>query len=315
MKTPLIKSESRRQNVAELQIVFGGGNPALFINSPRRLFQKQIYFTTSILSKTTMSSPKEDKEPKRDAELKQEEGKAKQGDKEVPTLEEEKEKKDQDGSNDAATNSKWTAVWDNNAQAYYWWNTETNETTWINPESAGGEEYTAANAGVPVAVADSSNPLDFLLDRIDAVVKKKLDNGEEVHEEELDHSRYLTHNGDQQHQHQQHYGEYYGQTEQEQADGSYTATAHFNARTGRFTTQEDVNRLNPENLTIESRAKRQMQFYFDVDSYTEERNNAKLQAQDGRVGKKKQLTRKEVEYFKKMKKEKKSKKAREWLMQ
>lgn len=253
-----------------------------------------------------MSSPKEEKEPKRDAELKQEEKEVEKTDKE------DEEKEDQDESNNDANKSKWTAVWDNNAQAYYWWNTETNETTWINPESTGGKEvYTTANAGVPVAVADSSNPLDFLLDRIDAVVKKKLDSGEAaVNEEELDHSRYSTTTQ------YGHYGEHYGQPEQEQAEGaSYTATAHFNARTGRFTTQEDVNRLNPENLTIESRAKRQMQFYFDVDSYTEERNNAKLQAQDGRVGKKKQLTRKEVEYFKKMKKEKKSKKAREWLMQ
>lgn len=190
--------------------------------------------------------------------------------------------------------SKWTAVWDDNAQAYYWWNTETDETTWINPES-NGDEYNAQ-----ALVAESSNPLDFLLDRIDAVAKKKLDNGEEV-QDVPDRTRYESYES---------YKQYY-----EQPEVNYASTAHFNARTGRFTTQEDVNRLNPENLTIESRAKRQMQVYFDVDSYTEERNNEKLLAQEGRIEKKKPLSRKEVEYFKKMKKEKKSKKAREWLMQ
>lgn len=183
--------------------------------------------------------------------------------------------------------SIWTAVWDDNAQAYYWWNTETNETTWINPES-NGEEYTAG--------ADTSNPLDFLLDRIDTQVKRKLDGQEEIEPSQLQHTQY--------------YDQYF-----EQPETSYASTAHFNSRTGRFTTQDDVDRLNPENLTIESRAKRQMQFYFDVDSYTEERNSQRSFTEDGRVGKKKQLSRKEVEYFKKMKKEKKSKKAREWLLQ
>lgn len=191
------------------------------------------------------------------------------------------------GEGSGEQESLWTAVWDDHAQAYYWWNTETNETTWINPESSG---YTEA---APPLAENTSNPLDFLLDRIDTEVKRKLDGQE--------HSE----------PHQpQYYDQYF-----EQPETSYASTAHFNARTGRFTTQDDVERLNPENLTIESRAKRQMQFYFDVDSYTEERNQQRSFTEDGRVGKKKHLTRKEVEYFKKMKKEKKSKKAREWLLQ
>lgn len=188
----------------------------------------------------------------------------------------------------------WTAVWDDRAQAYYWWNTETNETTWINPESNG---HTAAvESTATKAEEKSSNPLDFLLDRIDTEVKRKLDGEVETSE----------HDSTSQPQYEQYF---------EQPETSYASTAHFNARTGRFTTQNDVERLNPENLTIENRATRQMQFYFDVDSYTEERNQQRSFIEDGRVGKKKQLTRKEVEYFKKMKKEKKSKKAREWLLQ
>ncbi|KAI8367070.1 hypothetical protein BD560DRAFT_400017 [Blakeslea trispora] len=170
--------------------------------------------------------------------------------------------------------SQWTPVWDDNAQAYYWWNTETNETTWHNPHE--------------------ENPLDFLLDRIDNEVKKKLDQPTDQHTKQQKEEDLETNYG------------YYDM---------YTSQAHFNARTGRFTTQADVERLNPENLTIESRATRQMQNYFDVDLYTEQRNQERMLVQSGRVPKRKPLTRKEVEYFKRMKKEKKSKRAREWLLQ
>ncbi|GAA5799029.1 hypothetical protein HPULCUR_004438 [Helicostylum pulchrum] len=229
-----------------------------------------------------MSSPKETIESKEDfQETKQVEDKP--SDDNIDTSNENKE----DTSNPESS-SLWTAVWDDNAQAYYWWNTETNETTWINPEQPIAD-YSVAT---PTAVTPS-NPLDFLLDRIDTDVKKQLD-GEEP-------SRSPSY---------QSYNQYF-----EPSEASYATTAHFNSRTGRFTTQEDASRLNPDNLTIENRATRQMQFYFDVDRYTEERNMQREYTADGRVGKKKQLTRKEVEYFKKMKKEKKSKKAREWLMQ
>ncbi|CAG8559109.1 5312_t:CDS:1 [Funneliformis mosseae] len=36
---------------------------------------------------------------------------------------------------DQATLSGWSAVWDDNAQAYYYWNTITNETTWETPSN------------------------------------------------------------------------------------------------------------------------------------------------------------------------------------
>jgi hypothetical protein len=214
------------------------------------------------------------------------------------------EKKDLDseeGKEQEEPTSLWTPVWDDSAQAYYWWNTETNETTWINPASTDEEAAAAPVQAATNLPANASNPLDFLLDRIDAVVKRKLDNGEDVDPADLPENKHYSADYDQQHYNQQ--------------PGEYTATAQFNARTGKFTTQDDASRLNPENLTIESRAKRQMQYYFDVDSYTEERNQEKAYVEDGRAGKKKQLSRKEIEYFKKMKKEKKSKKAREWLMQ
>ncbi|KAI8640941.1 hypothetical protein BD408DRAFT_330548, partial [Parasitella parasitica] len=152
--------------------------------------------------------------------------------------------------------SKWTPVWDDNAQAYYWWNTNTNETTWIDP-SAPAEAYTKES---PSTTTASTNPLDFLLDRIDNVVKKKLD-GQDENTPYPNNSTYTTAAS---------YDQYFDSNAG--TNEPYTSHAHFNARTGRFTTQADVNRLNPEMLSIEARATRQMQNYFDVDSYTEQRN-------------------------------------------
>ncbi|KAL9539024.1 hypothetical protein MBANPS3_010520 [Mucor bainieri] len=229
-----------------------------------------------------------------------------------------KQQQQENEANDTAQDEQqptWTPVWDDNAQAYYWWNTETNETTWINPD-ASPEEVAAAKAQAEAATATNSNPLDFLLDRIDNVVKKKLDGRDESTPVDGDDDNDNDTSTNTSAYYASSYTSAYPATDDPNSSTDlYTSQAHFNARTGRFTTQADVNRLNPEMLTIEARAKRQMQNYFDVDSYTEQRNAQIHNAENGRINKKKPLTRKEVEYFKKMKKEKKSKRAREWLMQ
>jgi hypothetical protein len=230
-----------------------------------------------------MSSPKDTNHQEKDKS-------GLEPEKEIKDAAKDQEEPKQETDQPAAA-SLWTPVWDDNAQAYYWWNTKTNETTWINPAKAVED---------PAAVqtqATANNPLDFLLDRIDNVVKKELD-GQEDQTANQSYQDYA-----------QYYDPYYQQEE------GYTAQAHFNARTGRFTTQSDADRLNPDHLSIHARAKRQMENYFDVDSYTEQRNAQRSMIEAGRVAKKKPLTRKEVEYFKKMKKEKKSKRAREWLLQ
>lgn len=203
---------------------------------------------------------------------------------------------EQDQTN--ADASKWTPVWDSNVQAYYYWNTETNETTWVNPLDPNAAASTSAesNTTATASGAATENPLDFLLDRIDNEVKKKLDNGENE-----------TATSEQQPYYD---NAYYGDQYYDYTD--YSTQAHFNARTGRFTAQAEVERLNPEHLSFTARATRQMNAYFDVDSYTEQRNAERAA---GKVTKKKPLTRKEIEYFKKMKQEKKNKRAREWLLQ
>ncbi|KAI9259297.1 hypothetical protein BY458DRAFT_517401 [Sporodiniella umbellata] len=176
-----------------------------------------------------------------------------------------KEKEVKGDQKDSAT---WTAVWDENYKAYYWWNTATNETTWTDPNAPDLDQEAKEETKAQERIKDYSKANQAI-------------NGQQPYFPSPDYSHL------------------------------YTSQAHFNSRTGRFTTQEDASRLNPESMSIENRATRQMQFYFDVDAYTEQRNKQKLMDQ----GIKRKLTRKEVEYFKKMKQEKKNKRAREWLLQ
>ncbi|KAI8143760.1 hypothetical protein BJV82DRAFT_514131 [Fennellomyces sp. T-0311] len=158
-------------------------------------------------------------------------------------------------SKSAGEQGQWTAAWDENAQAYYWWNMVTYETTWENPyekTETTNREREASGSQSPAA-----------------------------------YPAYPT------------------------QDYSYTFQAYFNSRTGKFQAANDVDRLNPERMSIENRATRQMQYYFDVDAYTEQRNR------DRSLGlskaSKQRLTKKEIDRYKKAKMEKKMKRAREWL--
>jgi hypothetical protein len=152
----------------------------------------------------------------------------------------------------------------------------------------GYDEFKYATGALP----QSDNPLDAVLDTIGARVKKELDsiNGNV--------SNIATGSASVP------YLNYFQDTT------SYSSWAHFNSRTGWFTTQEDAMRLNPENYTTENRATKQMSYYFDVDSYTEQYNRHRLWDSQ----KKRALTRKEVNYFNKMKREKKQMRARKWLL-
>ncbi|GAB5587509.1 hypothetical protein Unana1_02409 [Umbelopsis nana] len=205
----------------------------------------------------------------------------------------------------ATEESAWVPTWDEESQAYYWWNTITNETTWDNPypdqgqDQEGEEEqayydqsyqggYYYGNYEQP------SNPLDAVLSKIDTEVRSQLDNT-------TDTSKPF-----------QSYNELFDPAEvvPQEPVNSYDSVAHFNARTGKFTSSKEADRLNPEYMSLESRAKRQMQYYFDVDAYQEQRNRERMA---NAAGAKRPLSKKEVERFKRQKQEKKEKRKREWL--
>jgi hypothetical protein len=211
----------------------------------------------------------------------------------------------------------WVPTWDEDSQAYYWWNTVTNETTWDNPYPEGegnpenaedaqeyyeGPEQYASQGYYDPGYADNhyeaeqagSNPLDAVLSKIDTEVRGQLDNT-------TDTERPF-----------QSYNELFDPSEsiQQQHISAYQSVAHFNARTGKFTSSMEADRLNPEYMSLESRAKRQMQYYFDVDAYQEQRNRER---QSMVAGQKRPLSKKEIEKFKRQKQEKKERRKREWL--
>lgn len=164
-----------------------------------------------------------------------------------------------DGTEQDDASNVWTAAWDENSQAYYWWNMVTYETTWENPYDKKPVEQVSSDTASPTAQhAYPTTP-----------------------------------------------------TTASFANQSYTYQAYFNKRTGKFQLASDVDRLNPERMSIENRAKRQMQYYFDVDAYTEERNRQR--ASGAAAGQKRQLSKKDIERFKRAKHEKKMKRARDWL--
>jgi hypothetical protein len=216
---------------------------------------------------------------------------------------------DANPSGDSATEENaWVPTWDDESQAYYWWNTVTNETTWENPypDLAQGEDDseqayygedqqdTAGYHAAEAYYAETSNPLDAVLNKIDTEVRAQLDNT-------TDTSKPF-----------QSYNELFDRSEitPQAPMHSYDSVAHFNARTGKFTSSKEADRLNPEYMSLESRAKRQMQYYFDVDAYQEQRNRERL---EDAAGKKRPLSKKEVEKFKRQKQEKKEKRKRDWL--
>lgn len=85
----------------------------------------------------------------------------------------------------------------------------------------------------------------------------------------------------------------------------YSYAAHFNARTGRFTSDGN----GAEKASDFSRAKRQMDFFFDYDKFAEQRAKEIMNPEP-----KKKLTKAQVERFKQRRKEKKETKKKMWLI-
>ncbi|CZR69670.1 uncharacterized protein PAC_19570 [Phialocephala subalpina] len=175
----------------------------------------------------------------------------------------------------------WAPIWEESAQAFYFYNRFTHATQWTNPrvpEVAGapGVEPAAppSTESVPSPAASGYNPA--------------------VH------------------------GDYdptawYAQPSAPEpvaqgpagAAAQYAATAAFNRFTGRFQNAE----LTPENFNDENKSKRQMNAFFDVDAAANSHDGRSLKAE--RSGKK--LSKTELKQFKEKRKAKKEEKRRAWL--
>lgn len=182
------------------------------------------------------------------------------------------------GTTSTNDTGSWTAVWDATSQAYYWWNMVTHETTWENPYE-----------------------------------NKVMDNEQKVgSSQQQQHQPEIYNNNNAYPYAMPTYPMTTANVPSSLMDHSYTYQAYFNKRTGKFQMASDVDRLNPERMSIEERAKRQMQYYFDVDAYMEQRNRERAAGIPSKITKR-HLTKKDIERFKKAKQEKRMKRAREWL--
>lgn len=265
--------------------------------------------------------------------------------------------------------SDWQAIWDDNVQAYYYWNTVTNETTWEIPSSISYTEgsyyqcptndstisadqaatateeyyryyyaqygyypegyyygYDTASTDV-TAPAEPPNPLESILDKIDTEVKSKLDGTSSSLPSSSSISQHNENNEQSQEQEQQEsstsdtsayyqysqgtedsdYNSFLAQHGNEGAD--YTISARFNSRTGKF--QRDPT-LTPEKFSSDAKAIRQMSYFFDYESFAEQRSKRNKESSESKSNKK--LNRKDIELFKQKKKERKEMKKKAWLM-
>lgn len=172
----------------------------------------------------------------------------------------------------------WAPVWEESAQAFYFYNRFTGATQWTNPrvpEVAGppGVEPAPPTEVASLPKVSGYNPA--------------------IH------------------------GDYdptawYAQPEAPETTAQatdpaaqYTATAAFNRFTGRYQDAE----ITPENFNDENRSKRQMNAFFDVDAAANSHDGRSLKAE--RSGKK--LSKTELKQFKEKRKAKKEEKRRAWL--
>ncbi|KUI59347.1 hypothetical protein VP1G_06592 [Cytospora mali] len=205
----------------------------------------------------------------------------------------------------------WDAMWDATAQAWYFYNRFTGLSQWENPRvptAAGPSEVSssATTTAAPPAVAAPTAPTSATVSEPTSVAGgynpaihgswdpnapyaqayKQVDAGEG--EEWAAFTQYTA----------------------EVMEGGvgvdpYAQAAAFNARTGKFQTDDQ----NPERYSDAAKSQRQMNAYFDVDRAANSHDGKSLKAE--RRGK--QPTKKELAAWKEKRKARKEEKRRAWL--
>ncbi|KAK1215355.1 hypothetical protein PQX77_022039 [Marasmius sp. AFHP31] len=188
----------------------------------------------------------------------------------------------------SAASTPWQAIYSPQFNAYYFYNAETQETTWENPlvsdsatSSSVDPSSTAAAAGPSTSSSEepssSSAESSYPTSSYSALQAAAIAQGIDPSLAHLDPSLSAT------------------------GPGAGVAAARFNARTGQFARSDS---RDPSHLSEYERMKRMSEFYFDVNAW--EQQTARDQAEEAEGGKKrKRPTKKDVERFKEQKKQKK----------
>ncbi|KAK0458499.1 uncharacterized protein EV420DRAFT_1222315, partial [Desarmillaria tabescens] len=164
----------------------------------------------------------------------------------------------------APTNGDWQAIFSPQHNTYYFYNAVTGQTTWENPLMPQPQPQ-------PEAAASSSSSSSY-----DAALAAGIDPSLAY----LDPSLSAGPSG---------------------SVGAYTATAKFNARTGRFTANDA---RDPSHMSEYERAKRMSEFYFDVGAWEAQRDQQQQQ-QEEEGKKRKRPSKKDLDRFKEQKRLKK----------
>ena len=201
----------------------------------------------------------------------------------------------------SAEDDGWDPVWDENAQAFYFYNRFTQVSQWANPR-------------VPTAPQQPAAPGVGNYDRIEdhapgtePSVSPQQDQPQQpppaggynpaIHGDCDPNASYA----------QEQSADSTRDSSAPTADPSiiYTSTGAFN----RFTGKWQPHNINPENHNDENKSRRQMSAFFDVDAAANSHNGKSLKAE--RAGKK--LSKQELKAFKEKRKERKEEKRRAWL--
>jgi hypothetical protein len=197
-----------------------------------------------------------------------------------------------EASPDQVEDDGWAPLWDDNAQAFYFFNRFTNVSQWENPRVPEVAQPPPPGVGNydrsgPV---DGTKPVAPVAGGYDPAIHGDYDPN-------ADYAK-VYESSDFNHPSSENAGT-------SDASEAYAATGTFNRFTGKWQAAE----LNPEKFNDENKSRRQMNAFFDVDAAANSHDGKSLKAE--RSGKK--LTKKELRAFKEKRREKKEEKRRAWL--
>ncbi|GJN92851.1 hypothetical protein Rhopal_005889-T1 [Rhodotorula paludigena] len=190
----------------------------------------------------------------------------------------------------------WQAVFSQEANAWYFWNAETGETTWSNPRDAPAASTSSAAASASTAPADPSAPSTSTPADPASAAPSDPNAFPEIDPDLawLDPAAAA-------------------RSRPGGGGASVTQTARFNARTGRF--QADP-ALTPDRIGEFQRGQRQQEAYYDVAGWEASLAGKGLKRgaeETDEQGAKRRPSSKQVEKFRQAKEDKKRKKINAWL--
>ncbi|KAL8711925.1 MAG: hypothetical protein Q9225_007031 [Loekoesia sp. 1 TL-2023] len=185
----------------------------------------------------------------------------------------------------------WDPIWDDTAQAYYFYNRFSGVSQWTNPRVPDAQQPGPPGVGSYDRIPQEKPPGTTTpppkprAGGYDPAIHGDYDPTAPYAQEYQEPDENLVQSAD--------------------PAAIYAATGAFN----RFTGKWQAGHINPENHNDENKSRRQMNAYFDVDAAANSHNGKSLKAE--RSGKK--LTKQELKAFKEKRKEKKEEKRRAWL--